>query len=293
MNAMAEVPSPQGSAPPRRPPAIRTMRSDVSEFLKSGRPSLVSLLTRELASEAGRFPGRRRPRAALRLLAAAVALAAVLAAGLFALLGRSRAPPPTSAPEAALPPPAIFYEATSEVTIGNGAELPRRLSEAGQSAQPVGSFRRLSIRLGSAAARRPPALAEFLLFIGARSLAESDLGGAAEGPPQFFVYRGQSGPRFGLIVGVRSPARPLAALFSAEPSLVTELTPLFLAGPPPATLGGYEDRTYRNLDYRYLPLDPAQDLGLGYLYFPANRRIIIATSEETVRLTVNRLLEDR
>lgn len=51
--------------------------------------------------------------------------------------------------------------------------------------------------------------------------------------------------------------------------------------------------SYRNIDYRYLAIDPEFDFGFGYLVFPARRAIVMATSEEAIRAIITRLFESR
>jgi hypothetical protein len=51
----------------------------------------------------------------------------------------------------------------------------------------------------------------------------------------------------------------------------------------------FEDRTYRNIDWRYLKLSQAKDLGIGYGVFPASNVLIFTTGKEGAETTINRL----
>lgn len=284
------MPNPGGNAPeverPRREPAIRTMRSDISEFLKTTKPSLVSLLARQAEWEAYAPPSRRRIWIGAAI--AAVAAAAVVTGAVWYL----RSGP--EVPEAAAPPPAppfLFFEATTELTVPPApSSLYRELSLLPD--QPVGSFSRILIRTaretGDAAI---PDLAEFIARAGGRIPA--DLEGTAIGQPQLFRYRSSAGTDLGLMFETRNPARAIAALIGAEPSLARDLEFLFLGTTPPVNLSPYQDLIYRNVSFRYLKLFPEQDRGLGYLLFPARRLMVISTSEGALRAAIDRLFEGR
>lgn len=288
---------PTGALPPpttpKREPAIRTMQSDIAEALQTSKPSLISLLARQ--AELTTAPAQWRPRRVRTSLVAIVALVllclAVGAVIYYANPPTVTAPPPTPPP---IPQRVMFFENEQEITVGETpGDLTRELEEAGRAAQAPGSLRRLIILTRGAEGTSPRAieLADFLELIGAA--APTGFAENAAAPPQFFIYRQSSGPSFGLIFEAKNPNRTLEQLFFWEPSLQRDLELFFLGSPPPTSLQPYRDLTYRNLDFRYLTLDPARDRGIGYLYFPAKHLIIIATSEEALHLAVDRLFENR
>lgn len=268
-------------------PAIRTMRSDVSEFLKTSKPSLVSLLTRQ--AEANQPQSARHSEIlTLKSITLGVGALLLIVGGAIAFLEFRPAPPAPAAPEAPAPPPDIFYEETDEIIITPARQdFLDALKKAGRAARPAGSFTRLVIRAKTRDASSLLGLQEFLNLLGVN--APSDFVDGAGGLPQFFIHQGNSGPGLGVIVEAKNPARAVQGLLSWEPSMERDLEILFLGSSPPANLKPFQDLTYRNIDFRYHKPETGQDSGIGYLYFPAKRRIIIATSEESLRLVIQRL----
>lgn len=277
-----------GSERGGREPAIRTMRSDVSEFLKTTKPSLVSILVRQAQWDEYHPPSEKRT----GLWLAAAGGVIMLAAGIWLIghfLGPARNPPRA---EINTPPPFLFFEETSDVTIDPTRQALRTAANLG-AGDPPGSFRRLIIRIReNTGVATLPELPQFLEIAGGRlpaAFMES-----AMGPPQVFRYHSPAGrPELGIIMEVKNPARALQSLLTTESSLTADLAFLFSGALPPPALVPYQDVTYRNISLRYFRPDPNTDSGLGYLLFPARRLIVMATSENALRAAIDRLFERR
>ena len=278
---------------PKREPAIHTMRSDVSEFLKTSKASQLSILIEEVKKERPPTePARNRTRQ-LKIALLIFLVAAALAGGLslyFFWIGSNAPPPPI---RESTPRGFIVFDVTQEITLApTPGEFRKVLLEARHSPEPVGSFRRLVIRSQNpAGASVVIGMAESLRRLEVR--APAGFLGSVTSAPQFFTYQGALGPRFGILAEVASQARAWEALLGWEPSLQNDLEPFFLGEEVALSFQPFEDKTYRNIDFRYLALDPAQSRGIGYLYFPARHLIIIATSDETIRKIIDRLFESR
>ncbi len=275
-----------GSGELKREPAIRTMRSDISEFLKTTKPSLVSLLARQAQWEEYHPTPAYHP---WRWIILGIVLSVIAGGiGFWYLRPGSTTPPPLTS--SVTPPPFFFVEnATDAVIADSRAALFAALNTSANDA--VGSFRRFILRTKSgnrteilnieglltlAGGHAPPAFTETLTS-----------------PPQLFRYRSPSGSQFGLIAESRSPPRALAALIASEPTLALDLSFLFAGTPPPTSFAPYQDIAYKNISFRFLKLDPSADRGVGYLLFPARRLMVMATSEEALRAVIDRLFEAR
>ncbi|MDP3727510.1 MAG: hypothetical protein Q8R35_02625, partial [bacterium] len=260
--------------PPRRQPAIRTMRSDISEFLKTTKPSLVSILARQVQE------GESRPASPNRLWLwlALAAIAAGAAGGGFWYLRAGRGTPEPAPAAIATPAPFVFFETANDTAIAPTRQaLQAALTASGQTGAP-GSFQRIIVRMkADAGGDTLPDLSRLLAI--ADSRAPTALAESIVGPPQLFRYQASAGPEFGLMAEARNPARALQSLLAAEPSLARDFDFLFAGSPPPSAFTPYQDLIYRNISFRYLNLDPNRDRGLGYLLFPARRLIVMATSE--------------
>lgn len=279
---------------PMKEPAIRTMKSDMAEFLSRTKPSLISILARQVKKDEARqgYSAETKPGLWLWLAAAGVVIL-----GLSILLiffnPFIKEPPPQPPGHLPAPAPAFFFENSEEITISREpAKFINSLENIGTRAEATGTFRRIVFRI-SAGDKTNPVLSssQFFELIGAnppQKLLET-----AVKSPQFFTYQQNSGLHFGVILETGDPDRSLGALRAWEASLQSELDALFFGRPPRASLEPFKDLIYRNTDYRFLKRDPAADIGIGYLYFPAKRLIIISTSEETLKLAINRLFESR
>lgn len=278
-------------------PSIRTMRSDMAEFLRKTKPSLVALLSRQAQADEARGFGPRDSRfSALKIILAVIILALAAAGGFFLyqyLRPRLWPQPPPAPSPVSFPPSFIFFESVTETVLDQEQRaLASLLKKAGEESQPAGTFRRIVIRSRNETAGNP--VIETGSFFGLMSdRVPAGFLKAARGLPQFFIYQQSSGPRFGVMAEVSDSGLAIGAFSSWEPSMQKDLELFFLGSPPPATFDGFQSLTYKNLDFRYLKIERDRDAGLGYLYFPARRLIIIATSEEAIHLAINRLLESR
>ena len=292
------------TGPAQKEPAIRTMKSDVAEFLKKTKPSLVSLLVKQTQADKARltgqggYAGEESGGHWLMKLALVLVGMALAAGGVFAVyiyLQKNKSLPPSPKPTSGGAPAAlIFFEDVAEPTVaGERRELLTILDDAGKENQPVGTFRRLVMRTrNGSGGNAVMGLGEFFRMAAAGNPPRNFLE-TAKGLPQFFIYRQSSGPRFGIMFETADPEKTLQALRFWEPAMQSDLEAFFLGNPPPASFNGFQDLIYKNLDFRYLKISPDNDAGLGYLYFPARRLIIISTSEESLRLVINRLFESR
>ncbi len=270
----------------RREAAIRTMRSDISEFLKTTKPSLVSLLARQAEWEDYHPAPAYHP---WRWIILGIVLALLIGGAGFWKLGPGSTPSPPSAPSVT-PPPFFFAENTTDTLIAESrAALFGALNAARED--PAGSFRRFIFRAKKGERTEILDMERLLALAGGR--LPSAFVQTITDPPQFFRYRSPDGPKFGLIMESRSPPRALAALIAGEPTLALDLAFLFAGNPPATSFAPYQDIAFKNISFRFLKLDPHADRGIGYLLFPAKRLMVMATSEAALRAVIDRLFEAR
>lgn len=270
------------------------MRQDVAEFLRTQRPSLVSIIAREAErSAAVGQPLRERRRRSI-LLIALTGAGVIATAGIVILYLVTRTPGTSSElPREAAPPQApLHFEATITRTIPKSrSALREALAALAREPGAEGTITRWVISIREGGTTRP---------LGAHDVFDT-MGGAEPGgfpsslsaPIQFFSAWRPSGPRLGIIGGAANPARALAALYAGEASLLRDLEILFVGRAPGLRLDPFRDKTYRNVDFRYLELNSGEDLGIGYLVFPSKRLAVITTSEGALRQVIGRLLEAR
>lgn len=275
---------------PPNEPMIRTMKSDVATFLKTNKPSLVSILAEQARGEAP-MSERSSHHIFWPFFLAALALAALGTIGILWYVNSKPAPPPSES-EVITPPPFFFYERVTELAIPRSRKNFLGALQRTSGSAPIGSFERLIIRSADSEHGNPIlGIGDIFTILGIEP--PPGFTDSITGPPQLYTYQERSGPRFGMIFETRNPSRVLQALFTWEPSIQHDFNAFFLGASAPSTLRPFLDMTYRNTDYRYLSINQEQDLGIGYLQFAAKRLIVITTSEESLRLTLNRLFENR
>lgn len=275
-----------------RDPELRTMESDISTFLKAEQPTLLSV-----AADAGRMAAHRERKRKTNILFSALAIGLIMViAILVAIVVWERRIPDIITPvPPPIPPPAafLFFENIQDFTIGTTTqELWAVFPEAARWPRPENSFTRIIIGI-----RRPNAdpaamsAKQFFETLGANPPA--GLVRATEPLPQWFLYHQPSGPRAGMALAVKDEAMARRGLDLWEATMERDLAVLLMDAAAAATTTDWQSASFRNIEYRWRALDPERDIGVGFLYFTAKRRIIMATSEESLRALIARLLDER
>lgn len=279
-----------------RKPAIRTMKSDAEELLKSGKQSLVQIIARspEPLPLTLRSP-KRIGRGAILTFAAVILLAGVGAALIFS--GGRTAPGDVATQEQTpgagqrlVPPPAYFATETSRtITVKkqDRAEFLRLMQDAWREQEREGTIKRLAIRVQDGPQERFITPEDFFGLW--RITPPAALTRRLDPNLMVFIYHGESGNRLGLAVRTREPERTFADMLSWESSTLATLTPLFFDERPELIVAPFEDRTWRNIDWRYLKLSAEKDLGIGYAVFPAGNVFLLTTGKEAMETAINRL----
>ena len=272
-------------------PSIRTMKSDISEFLKTSKPSLISVLARQTQWE--EYRDEKIKPAWFKILAVPFAAGVIVAGVAIIYFQFVRREAPVIGDKSIVPTALIFFEDTKEINIGKTRrELTTALAALGRSRGTIGSLNRLVVMVkNDAGAKQVIESEEFFRL--ASSEAPPAFSENISAPPQFFVYSQNSGPSFGMLTEARNPPRALQDLLAEEPALQQKLQFMFLGSPPPSALEPFRDMTYKNIDFRYLDMDPVREAGIGYMHFPPKRLIVITTSLKAMRLTIDRLFENR
>ncbi len=289
---LKQVPDPKTE----RSPAIRTMKSDVEEFLKTTKPSLVQIIGQRAESLPTGPAKERRP---MVIVLALAALAAILGGAAFMALGGTRlwsSAPPTEEPPAALratvaPPPYFATETSRTISVSrqDRSQFVRLMEDSWREKEREGTIKRLIVKVQDGPQERFATPEDFFQLW--RISPPTDLIRQLDPNLMVFIYYGSAGSRLGMAVRTREPERVFANLLSWEPSLIVSMAPLFFDSLPDALPGPFEDRAWRNIDWRYLKLSAEQDLGVGYAVFPVGQILVLTTSKEAMETVINRLFD--
>ncbi|MBI2097095.1 MAG: hypothetical protein HYT40_03035 [Candidatus Sungbacteria bacterium] len=276
-------------------PSIRTMKSDVSEFLANTKPSLIKMLSTQIEEERMNRPTRRNFASdyAGKIGAAIAVLVAigVLAAGGYAAF-RFFQKTPSQRGNVLVPQPFFRTELSDTVAIPeirNGALEPI-LKERAAITDPGAVMKRLIAMTENADGTvRAISANEFLVTAGIS--ASTVLTKTFYGPAMPLYFKSNRGVRFAVLLQTSDADRARSELLHDETNLAFKWSVIFLNQTPEIKILPYEDRIYRNINYRIIPLEPVNDLQLVYGIFPAKNYLIVAASEETFQVIVNRLFE--
>ena len=282
--------------PPRNPTNIRTMKSDVSQFLKDTKPSLIKLLSTQIEEERGAI----RPRVSENkniagsiglILIALVALGVLGAGGYFGYQYIKPAPPVQTN---VLVPQALFAVDISETiqvdSVSAGTLTGKLQSVANSLAAGAGLKRLVILKADGSGTSRSISAEDFLKAaeINATALVSKTF----TTPIMPVFYKASSGTRMGLIVGTDDPERVRAEFLSREPSIAFDWAAIYLNQKPQLAISTpYQDKIYRNISYRSVTFDVAGDNGIVYSIYPAKKYFIITSSEEMFKVIINRLYE--
>lgn len=279
-----------------RKPAIRTMRSDAEELFKTTKPSLLQMIGTQQAPAA--VPQRKASRMPLFLVLGILLLVGV-GGGVFFVIqrmgARTTAQPGRSAPVSVrtAPPPLFATESSRTITVKrqDRAEFLRLMEDTGKEAEREGTVKRLIIMLRDGPQEYPATLSDFFALW--RITPPASLTERLDQNLMTFLYQGKTGNRLGFAVRTREPERTFADMLSWEPSVLAGITPLFFDERADAIAAPFEDRTYRNIDWRYLKLSQERDLGVGYAVFPVGNVFILTVGKEGMETVINRLFDAR
>ncbi len=278
-----------------RKPAIRTMKSDVETLFKTTKPSLLDLVGREAAAGARHLPIPRREFISphfLILLLGGMALALGAGGAAWWFLAPSSSLPLTSQK---LIPPAPFFATESSRTvtadIRDRSSFMSLMQDAARETEREGTAARIILKVRDGEEERFATLGDIFGLYGITP--PEWFFSEVESPPMLFFWYGSGGPRFGFALRIRDPDRVFSQMLAWESSLFIDARPFLFQESPEAIVAPFEDRTYRNIDWRFLKLSQTEDLGMGYTVFPVGNILVFTTAKGEMETVINRLFDAR
>ena len=252
---------------------IRTMRQDL-ERLRATKQPQAPILTPAAAQKIETHAARheRRARKNLYIISTAAFLALFITAAALFLQPKPPAKPPEviTPPLSVLTPPQPFFPVESARTV-NVTALDRKsffdaLRDTRKETEREGTVKRLIIKVQDGGTERFLTPNDFFQF--ALLSPPPNFLANLDAPFMLFFTYDAGGGKTGFAATTKSPDRSFRTLLSWEPMLFLDLQPFLLpaATATPAT-PVFEDRTYRNIDWRYLKLSDAAASSIGYAVF--------------------------
>ncbi|MDO8560878.1 MAG: hypothetical protein Q7R91_01545 [bacterium] len=284
----------------RPEPKIRTMKSDIDKFMKDTKPSLIQMMTKqaeyrspEIEKEEKKFPTK-----IILIVAGSMVVLAVL--GWLGYILLTPQTPPQQAKTSAgktttgeeIPASPILTEKTQTATsLRNPIQLQKIIFDAAQNAERPQSLKRLVIKIKEADGGTGFLTAKDFFDI-LNIPAPQQVQDTLRDQLFLYIYYTSTGlPRAIFIAPSRNPERMRGGMFAWESSMERDLDTLFLGATPNQIVAPFFDKTFRNIDYRTLALEPGTEV--GYFMFSAKNFLVITTSDEALQVAINRLFESR
>lgn len=296
----AEPPKPSPQAPPPakidnsaqiKSPAIRTMKSDLDRLFKTAPPSVAQRITK---------PGYVNPATQKAhqnagvyvILGVILVLLIATGSGLY-YFWDSIFPPPAPIEIRKAIPPAPFFATESSRTVDipktDRQRFIKLMADSMKEFERDGTMKRILVKLSDASGEYFINMRDFLDFY--QIVPPENLAKRLSANLMIFVYSASSGTRLGFAIKTNDANRTLRDMLDWEPSMRVDFTPLFFGVKLAPVSLTFEDRSYHNIDWRYLKLSSDTDIGIGYGVFPAKNLLIIGTSKELMETTIGRLFD--
>lgn len=281
----------------RKEPAIRTMQSDIAEYMKQEKPSVVQILTKQEEYRLEKPPeeGKRPLPVISIIMIGATALVFLSAAGLisywyFFSSRHDQAPLPETMIPAAPPPPIVTEKTETRVIQETASSLRETFNSIARVQEETGSFKRIILQT-----KNPNGVIRFVtvseIYQALGVTPSQQISDSLAGWPFIAIHFSTEGPRAIFAAESQSRDRAFAGMLAWENALQRDWEVFFLGESSPPSIVPFADKTFRNLDYRFLEIK--QGLGIGYFIFPPKNLLVIATSEETIHTAIDRLFEAR
>ncbi|MBI4134649.1 MAG: hypothetical protein HY471_00875 [Candidatus Sungbacteria bacterium] len=269
---------------------IRTMKSDISAFLKETKPSLVQMIATQVEAERSSLaPGETTHRRNTFIVTAAAVLLLMLVG--FLAWQKFFIESPGEVHTAAIPQPFFSVDkvATIEHQPGGVSSLREKIRALAGEPEKAGVIKRVIVLDGREAALAVMDGIPLLEEAGVAMPEEAAV--SITGPVMPILHKIGSGTRIAFVMKTSDANRALEYLLRNETDAFRNWPGLFLSNVERPKDAAFEDRDFRNISYRILTLNAANDLSVAYGIFPAKQYLILAGSRETFQEIVNRLFE--
>lgn len=271
---------------------IRTMESDISKLLKEEKPSVLELIAKKRGG--GSFfgaPGTKRSGVSWKVVGITAGFLAIfLAVGFFSynyFLG-SKTEPEEKTKTEEKPVVYVSYDEEAEIILENKGEFVSKINEVAQESARFGTLKKLYIKIANGEVKSA-SFKDFLRILEAAPPVDLEFITSPE--LQQFIYYSDARPAFVSVFKVGDTVRALQDMLSWEPRIPAELNEFLLGASPEINIVFFEDKTHGGVSYRFAKMSFSEDFGFGYFVMPEKKFLIWASSEEAIRIVINRMLE--
>ena len=291
-----DPPKPPQQEPPSietNSPAIRTMKSDLDRLFKTSPPSISQMITKS-GSVNPAIKKAHRNASVYALLGVTFVILIMIGTGVY-YFWDTLFPPPQPIEFIKATPPAPFFTTESsrtiEVSTTDRQKFIKLMADSMKEFERNGTMKHILVKLSDAAGERFIAPADFFDFY--QITLPANLIKRFSANAMIVVYTTASGTRLGLAMKTNDVNRTLRDMLDWESSMLNDIKSLFFGVQLAPLSLTFEDRSYHNIDWRYLKLSSETDIGIGYGVFPAKNLFFITTSKEFTETIIDRLFNAR
>lgn len=274
--------------------SMRTMKSDVEELFKTSKPTLIDLIGQKAEEEGPADSGNQssQPSRKIRLFLV-VGVLFIVGSALAGFLFFKRAEDDRRPIKAVPPAPFFTVETTRSVAMKpvDRSFFLDVVEDSIAEKEKSGTFKHLLIKLQGDKDERFATAEDFFDFY--RMNPPRILKDQLRDPLMLFILYSKDAAGFGFAAKVEDAERTLAGMFEWETDMLLDLRPLLFTEKLERSIVEFEDRTYRNIDWRFQKLSQGKDLGIAYAIFPGKDIVLVATSKEMMETAINRLFETK
>lgn len=277
-------------------PKIRTMKSDVQELFKEGKETLVSAVARETKrgeqNPLTPYVPKKRGRRLLMALFVMVLAGIVGAGGYFGYLYIMQKTEPPVTLQTTIPRPYFSMEKSRNIVLpvhsflGFGQELAIIRDDK----EREGTFKRIVLLVKeNEESERLGDVKE--IFLASNINAQKSLIENVSLFYNYFLYYQKDSVRRGIVLQVLNEQKAFRSMIDSESFLRSAFDGLYEENAPKGSLAAFEDITYRDVDLRRLRLSSTEDLGFYYAIFKPKKYLVITTSLESMKSSLDRIFD--
>lgn len=282
---MDDFSQPSSSQDPKTPiPNIRTMGSDVEDLFKQDEATIAGAISQEVlerrhAEALGQSTSRK-----ILLPVLIVMLLSAVGIGVYFLIEEG----PDTAYGIRTPStvkPFFSIDRTEDISAFQLSVIARQIEHLAEKRETANTITHVSIKLNNKPVTLYDILRLYTIDIPAKLVPTF-----RASPVMTFIHHEPSGNSIGFVFETPEPERALVQMLGWEAKIAFDFRPLFF-GKNIEHLRAFEDRTYRNIDWRGVTLASREDVAVGYGIFSARNLFLITTSESSMRTVIDRLLD--
>ena len=274
-------------------PSVRTMESDISKYMKTEKPSIITLLTRRKAGEFKTGPRKKSP--FLKIAAGSIILFSLL--GILGYYGvryfsidfQGQPEPSPINTGAGNATPYLSSEESQSIVIQDGQDPLLSIRTIAETPSRFGTLRTVEMIIENGKTRLMT-FKDLMRLLDASPPSDMEFVTAPLIQP--FLYFADQRPVFGTLFAISDKDRTLQDMLSWEATMVRDLNGYLLGRPAEIAISFFEDRIHNSVPYRFARLSFSEDLGVGYAIIPKSKNLLlITTSEEAMRVLIARILQ--